>query len=64
MLEFSGETPVWFRGGIALDPVEPRVPYPPNADIGAVDAQLAAVAKRWQLVGDDVIMPSTTYIDQ
>lgn len=48
-----------------LDPVEPRGPYPPNADIGAVDTQLAElVAKRWRLVGDDVVMPSTASLDQ
>lgn len=48
-----------------MDPVEPRVPYPPNADIGAVDAQLAElVAKRFQLVGGDVVMPSTASVEQ
>ncbi|MCY0877996.1 MAG: hypothetical protein OWU84_03495 [Firmicutes bacterium] len=48
-----------------MEPVEPRVPYPPNAAIEAIDAQLAELAaKRLQMVGNSVIMPSTAAIDQ
>lgn len=48
-----------------MDPVHADAPYPPNPDIEAVDAQLAElVAARYRLVSDDLVMPSTAYVER